>query len=601
MVDQAEKVGGKAGTLTARSWNWWQLACLGAMCLYLLSPVLLYELGLSSAREGGGIDKITLFALPASVLWLFALHLSVRRPWIAHAVLFPFYVLVGIDLFLIASYQTRLTSSTITVILENWADAPSYFRERRGRILGATGLVLALYVFGMIGIRRLVLPAKRRWLLASLGALAFLYLAVGARQALSVGTGAAALDVVSHDRNSPLGVLPQGYIALRVYRQVAEHRQAARAFVFGAKRPSAPSEPELFVLVLGESSRRDHWGLYGYPRETTPGLAAEPKLVTFTNVVTQAALTQLAVPLSITRNTIDHMERPENSVVSLFRELGFTTHWFSTQQRDQYTGAVNGYSSEASDVRFLDRQYDIALVELMKHAAPATDAAGKHFFLLHTQGSHGAFEDRYPPENRRFSVGPELSERERFINSYDNTIAYTDLVLSELVALLKQHSGITAMLYVADHGENLRDDARKLVGHFFNNEYDLPIPMVFWYSEAFEHRYPEKVAAMKRSAALRVSTTSIFYTLADLAGVVLDDPRLQTSSLASPRYEPGPRRVVSRWESLGSMEWVDYDEQFGNVVGAMRGEPPVGPPVTPPSARRRPPPTTGGPAPAGSP
>jgi heptose-I-phosphate ethanolaminephosphotransferase len=543
------------------------------MCLYLLSPVLLYELGLSSARGGGGADKITLFALPASILWLTVLHLAVRRPWIAHAILFPFYILVGIDLYLILNYQTRLTSSTITVILENWSQAPGYFLDRQARILWSVAGVLAIYALGMLGIRRLVLPPRKRWLLLSVAAVALLYLTVGARQVFSVGPGAAALDVISHDRNSPFGVIPQGFVAFSVYREVSDYRQASRSFLFGAKRPNVPPEPELLVLVVGESSRRDHWSLYGYPRDTTPRLAAEPDLVTFTNVVTQAALTQLAVPLILTRNTIDHMEPPESSVVSLFNELGFTTHWFSTQQRDQYTGTVNRYSSEASEARFVDRQYDMTLLELMKHALPAGGAAGKHFFVLHTQGSHGVYDDRCPPEQRRFAVGTELTEHERLIHTYDNTIVYTDQVLSELIALLKQRPGLTAMLYVADHGENLRDDARGSFGHFFNNEYDLPIPMVFWYSEAFAHRYPEKIAAIRRNAARRVSTNSIFYTIADLADVVLGDARLQTTSLASPRYEPGPRRVVSRWESVRSVEWVDYDERFGQVVGAMRRGP----------------------------
>jgi glucan phosphoethanolaminetransferase (alkaline phosphatase superfamily) len=570
MPDQPEERPNESVAVANLPGSWRQFCWLGVMSLYLVSPVLLYEMGLSSARGGGGIDKIALFALPASILWLIALHLSVR-PWIAHAILFPFYILVGVDLFLILNYQTRLTSSTISVVLENWGDAPGYLWDRRSRIFPPLSLLLAFYGVGIFGIRRLALLANRRWLLYTLGGLLVLYLAVGARQALRLGVGAGALDVISHDRNSPFGVFPQGFIAFRVYRQGLEHRRAAHSFLFGARRETIPSEPELFVLVLGESSRRDHWGLYGYSRNTTPRLAAEVNLVHFSDVVTQAALTQIAVPLIITRNTIDQMDLPENSVVSLFNEIGFTTHWLSTQQRDQYTGAINRYSSEASDVRFLDRQYDLELVELLKRTAPNTGPNGKHFFLLHTQGSHGMLEDRCPPEQRRFPVGPGLAEHEHLINSYDNSIVYTDFVLSELIALLKQRPGITAMLYVADHGENLKDDDRGLLGHFFNNEYDLPVPMVFWYSERFAGLFPEKVEALKRNAAKRASTSSIFYTLADLAQVVLHDPRMSTSSLLSLHYQIGPRRVLSRWESLGPVQSIDYDERFGKIVGAKGG------------------------------
>jgi glucan phosphoethanolaminetransferase (alkaline phosphatase superfamily) len=554
------------GEQRAAPWRWGQIAWLVAMNLYLVSPVLLYEMGLSSAR-GGGMDKITLFALPASILWLVVLQLVIR-PVVAHALLAPFYFLVGVDLFLILTYQTRLTSSTITVILENWGDASGYIRDHRSRLFLSAGLLLAFYGLGMFGIRRLVFAATRRVRLVAVGCLVALYLAVGARQAFAQGVGSAALDVISHDRNSPFGVLPQGFIAFRVYRQVLEHQRAARSFLFGARRENAPTEPELFVLVVGESARRDHWGLYGYSRNTTPQLAAESNVVLFGNVVSQAALTQISVPLIITRNTIEQMDQRENSVVSLFNEIGFSTHWFSTQQRDQYTGAINRYSSEAGEVRFLDRQYDLALVDLVKRAAPD---GGRHFFLLHTQGSHGVFEDRCPPEKRLFPVGPEVADRDRLINAYDNSIVYTDFVLTELIAFLKQRPGITALLYVADHGENLKDDDRNLLGHFYNNEYDLPIPMVFWYSERFAGRYPYKVAAVKRNAERPLSTNSIFYTLADMANVVLDDPRMSTSSLASSKYETRPRRVFSRWDSIGPIESIDYDDRFGKVVGAMRG------------------------------
>jgi heptose-I-phosphate ethanolaminephosphotransferase len=541
------------------------------MNLYLISPVLLYELGLSSAR-GGGIDKITLFALPASILWLVALQLAVR-PLIAHALLFPFYILVGVDLFLILNYKTRLTSSTLTVIFENLGDTRDYFRDHHSRILPSLGLVLGFYGLGMFGIRGLTLRISGRARLLAMSCLLALYLAVGGRQAVKQGMEAAVLDVVSHDRNSPFGVVPQGFIAFRVYRQVVEHQRAARSFVFGARRASIAGEPEVFVLVVGESARRDHWGLYGYFRNTTPRLAAESNLVLFSNAVTQAALTQISVPLLITRSTIDRMDQRESSVVALFEEIGFTTHWFSTQQRDQYTGAINRYSSEARDVRFLDRQYDLVLLDLLRRAAPSTELNGKHFFLLHTQGSHGVFEDRCPPDQRLFPVGSNLAEHDRLINSYDNSIAYTDYVLSELIALLKQRAGTAALLYVADHGENLKDDDRGLLGHFYNNEYDLPIPMMLWYSDRFAERFPEKVAALKRNAARPVSTSTVFHTLADLADVVLDDPRMSTSSLASPHYELGPRRVYSRWDSIGPIESVDYDDRFGNMAGAMRGDP----------------------------
>ncbi|HYY51744.1 MAG TPA: hypothetical protein VE755_02675, partial [Myxococcales bacterium] len=103
------------------------------MNLYLISPVLAFELALHPARHAA-VDKLVLFAAPASVLGLIVAHLLIR-PTILHALLFPFYLLVATDLFVVAEYQTRLTSSVISVVLENWSDAGGYIEHHRNSIL----------------------------------------------------------------------------------------------------------------------------------------------------------------------------------------------------------------------------------------------------------------------------------------------------------------------------------------------------------------------------------------------------------------------------------------------------------------------------------
>src|SRR6059058_4932995 len=92
------------------AWKWRWLLLMNA---FLVSPVFLYELRLFES----GPDKTILFTLGASVLWLLTVQLFARRIWIAHAVLFPLYVVVAVDLYVITHYQTRLTSSMILIIL----------------------------------------------------------------------------------------------------------------------------------------------------------------------------------------------------------------------------------------------------------------------------------------------------------------------------------------------------------------------------------------------------------------------------------------------------------------------------------------------------
>lgn len=51
----------------------------------------------------------------------------------------------------------------------------------------------------------------------------------------------------------------------------------------------------------------------------------------------------------------------------------------------------------------------------------------------------------------------ENCKDEELVNTYDNTIRYTDFVIAELIAKLKTYEEKynTALIYVSDHGESL--------------------------------------------------------------------------------------------------------------------------------------------------
>src|SRR5438132_701686 len=107
--------------------------------------------------------------------------------------------------------------------------------------------------------------------------------------------------VATNDRSSPFGIVSQSITAGALYRDALRDAQQAQGFSFGATRPAPPKQPEIYVLVIGESSRAMDWQLYGYPRKTNPHLSALRHLVVFRNVVTQAAVTRRSVPLVLTR------------------------------------------------------------------------------------------------------------------------------------------------------------------------------------------------------------------------------------------------------------------------------------------------------------
>jgi heptose-I-phosphate ethanolaminephosphotransferase len=530
------------------TWRWVLL-----MNAFLILPVLWYEL----RPFQGGPDKTILFTLPGSILWLLFVQLLARRIWITHALMFPLYLLVGVDLYVIAVYEMRLSSSTILVILENLGDSWDYTQSHSKGVVGGLLAFFAGYGFCLYRIKDLRVRVPRLVPLAPLALLAVLYVGVY-RQLYDW------LLVLGQDRSSPFGLFSQSFIARKVHTDSLRQAERAKSFRFGAKRPSAPAEPEVYVLVVGESSRPHNWSLYGYERDTNPRLSTLQNLVVFKDVVTQAALTRMSVPLILTRGTVTNQDitARERSIVSVYQEVGFRTHWLSTQQRDPFTGAINRYPREAETQRFFERRYDGVLVDTFVELleAPASRQQ-KLFFVLHTLGSHFTLTSRYPREFAKFpddmgmlGSDGDLGNSKALINAYDNTIRYTDHVLAELASLLTQRGVSAAFVYCSDHGENLRDDKRNLFGHFYNNDFDLPVPMLFWYSNRYAELYPQKVAAARANAERPTTTRSVFYTMADIAGVDLGDPELARLSLVSPSHQTLPRMVY------GNHGAVDYDQ-----------------------------------------
>lgn len=544
-------------------------AALVALNLYLLSPLLLNELFARLAT--GGADKLLLFTAPASVLWLAALHTWVRRPLVLHLLLFPFHLAATWDLFVVFNYGSRLSSSTISVILDNQENIADYVANHTLAIFVPLGLSLAGYGLLVSRLAGWSIGWTRRARAVTTAGLLGIYALVAARQVRALGdlkTGL--LDVVSHDSSSPLGVVSQTAIALMIYLDNLEYEEASKGFRFDAFRDGPPS-PRVVVVVLGESSRRDHWGIYGYARDTTPRLSARGDLLPYRDVTAEAALTKISLPLILTRADADTMaqHRAERSIISAYREAGYQTAWLSTQQRDQWTGAVNRYTNEAEHQRFFERRHDGVLVDELRRWLQTQVQGRPALAVLHTQGSHFTFSDRYPKSFARFTT-PRASEQQAMIDAYDNSVAYTDFVLAQVISQLEALPVPTALLYVADHGENLRDDERNLFGHFFGNDKDIPIPMVLWLSRRFVAAEPARAQAAKEHLSRRLSTGQVFHTLLDVGRVKIPgDTQVDSRSLLRETLADRPRLIFTNTNEL-----VDFDLRYpGGLAPAAAAAP----------------------------
>jgi glucan phosphoethanolaminetransferase (alkaline phosphatase superfamily) len=327
-------------------------------------------------------------------------------------------------------------------------------------------------------------------------------------------------------------------------------------FRFHSRRAVKVANRQVYVLVIGESSRRDHWQLFGYGRPTNPALERESNLIPITDMVTSWPESIAAIPMILTRkpptapwSRLWH----EASILRAMQEAGFGTWWISNQlPMGKFDSPVSVYALEAQHLQFMRHEawsapgnYDEDLLQPLRDAL--RNSSGDLFIVLHMMGSHQAYDLRYPGSFRRFhpvksdrNSGVPLYLRDR--NSYDNTILYTDHVLAQIIDTLRASGALSALWFESDHGETLPTLTCLREGHGFGTRHDFQIPALFWYSDAYAKTFPHRVATLRDNARKRGMSADTFESLIDMADLTFPGHD-ETRSLFSSRWRRQPRLV----------------------------------------------------------
>ncbi|MBW8898922.1 MAG: phosphoethanolamine transferase [Massilia sp.] len=377
----------------------------------------------------------------------------------------------------------------------------------------------------------------------------------------------AALPPLAHWMRLPFDLDAFDFYKERVY--LADLNKRSANFRFHAHLAEPNDDPQVVVMVIGESSRYDRWSLNGYDRETNPLLAKEENLVPLRDVITSVSATRLSVPVIISRKPATQSLKDgfsEKSFLTAFKEAGYKTFWLSNQiSFGKFDTPVSVFAKEADVVDFLNlggftdnSNYDEILFSPLKHAL--ADPAQKKLIVLHTLGSHWNYSHRYPKQFDKWlpslygvdkPVYTDIKIKDKLNNSYDSSILYTDWFLDHVIGTLKDANEPAAMLYVADHGQTLYDNSCRLAFHGHNTQYEFHVPAFAWYSDAYAERHPDKVKELRRHRKAKLATENMFHTLLDLGDVRYPDERLAWS-FVNPAFKQHKRYV----DSYG---WTDYD------------------------------------------
>lgn len=342
------------------------------------------------------------------------------------------------------------------------------------------------------------------------------------------------------------------------YQLMNSSKTKRDSFAFHAKSNFDIHAKQVFILVLDESLRYDHLGINGYYRNTTPKLSKQQNLISFSNTNTDAFITEYSIPLIITgldpHNFNEHYK--QKSIVSTFKEAGFKTYWITNQQDN---GHIKIHIQEADEKYLLESDFKATknihrsseLLQLLDSVLK--EPGDKKFIVLHRLGSHYDYSLRYrksfdvfKPSNKTiFSQATDFNSKNIIVNSYDNSVLYTDNVLDSVITMANSQKIISSVCFISDHGENLFDDARHLSQHGYPepSKYVAHIPFIIWYSDSLQKLIPQKIEALKENRSKKASSENLFYTYTDLCGISFDKDD-STRSLCNPKYKEQPRYIL---------------------------------------------------------
>ncbi|WP_261940137.1 phosphoethanolamine transferase [Pseudomonas sp. LRP2-20] len=484
---------------------------------FLLSPLFARLLADCQCAK---IDLLVLYTFALSISWLVAIRFVSANQFRVHLLLMPFYLLASIDLFVVLNFGSRLTAAYLFIALTNYKEATDFLATYWRSIAGILALFALCYGVGLAGLHGRRLYRNKAIFALALGGLllgygAYFYQTVKLN---AFGKGAV-LDLMAKDQSTPVGYLSQIGLTVTLYVESKGYIKQRMESQVKITSISDQADIETLVFVIGESSRPHNWSLYGYNNRTTPYLDQQPGLFKFNRMCTTAPYTSVAVPSLLSLEPIRDWDliASNKSLVGIFRAAGYDTYWLSSQEVDSFGGIIPQIAAEAQYRQYLERSYDGALIPVLQEVLGKANGHRQAIFI-HIKGSHFEYARRFPSDFAQFKPA-SASQKDRVTADYDNSVLYTDWLLSTIMQQLTASQKKALLVYASDHGENLLDDSRALLGHGIGNEYDLSTSAFVWSSGNLSPEQSGKLQKLQAREDQQVSVASLPHTLLNIAGI----------------------------------------------------------------------------------
>jgi len=297
----------------------------------------------------------------------------------------------------------------------------------------------------------------------------------------------------------------------------------------------AQQKKTVLVLVVGEASRAENYSLNGYDRETNPELKKQ-NVINFPQASSCGTETAVSVPCMFSgmpRKKYDaDLAHHQEGLMDVLGHAGVNLLW-----RDN-DGGCKGACNRIPHTdmtqwklqHFCKDNSCIDDVNLWRLDDMLDGVKQDTVLVIHLMGSHGpAYYQRYPAQYRHFTPTCDTNEiqdctHQALMNTYDNTILYTDSVVSKTIDALKARQSTlnTALVYLSDHGESLGENGLYLHGtpYMLAPEQQTHIPFIFWLSKDYQQNFGVDAQCLRDQAAKEaVSQDNLFSTVLGMMNI----------------------------------------------------------------------------------
>lgn len=295
--------------------------------------------------------------------------------------------------------------------------------------------------------------------------------------------------------------------------------------------------PKLMVLVVGETARAESFSLNGYAKNTNPELSKQD-ILNFSQVSSCGTATAVSVPCMFSgmprADYDEQLASHREGLLDIAKRAGYQVTWIDNNSGckgacdrvEQYQIPEDLKQKWCKDGECLD---DILIDSLKLYLAsiPKNDKRPR-LVVLHQVGSHGpAYYKRAPEKYQPFKPTCDTNAIQgcspaELINSYDNTIVYTDHVLSQMINILKEVSNYqTGFWYLSDHGESTGEHGMYLHGSPYSiaPSQQTHIPMIMWFSDGWKQHNLAQVNCLNQQTKQKLSQDNLFPSLLSLLNV----------------------------------------------------------------------------------